>query len=56
MTDRDRLIELCDKKIDTMKFQNSDHWWDFTEKIREIVNYLIANGVTVQENLVANRW
>lgn len=44
---RDRLIELCDEKICTMKFQNSDHWFDFTEKIKEIADYLLANGVIV---------
>lgn len=54
---RDRLIELCDKKIDTMKFQNSDHWWDFTEKIKEIADYLIANGVTVGDaNNATTTW
>lgn len=47
MTDRDRLIELCDEKIRTMKFQNSDHWFDFTEKIKEIADCLLANGVIV---------
>ena len=31
MTDRERLIELCNEKIRTMKFQNSDHWYDFNE-------------------------
>lgn len=47
MTDRDRLIELCNKKINTMKFNNSDHWFDFHERISEMVGYLIANGVIV---------
>ena len=47
MTDRDRLIELCNKKISTMKFNNSDHWFDFTEKIKDIADYLLANGVIV---------
>lgn len=47
MTDRDRLIELCNKKISTMKFNNSDHWFDFTERIEQIADYLLANGVIV---------
>lgn len=47
MTDRDRLIELCNEKIKTMTFVNSDHWYDFQEKISQMVNYLLANGVIV---------
>ena len=47
MTDRDRLIELCNKKIDTMTFNNSDHWFDFYERMSEIADYLLANGVIV---------
>ena len=49
MTDRDRLIELCNKKISTMEFNNSDHWFDFNEKISDVVNHLLANGVVVQK-------
>lgn len=48
-TDRDRLIELCNEKINTMKFNNSDHWFDFTEKIKEVADHLLANGVIVQK-------
>lgn len=44
---RDRLIGLCDRKIEEMRFVNSDHWFDFSQKINEIVDYLIANGVVV---------
>lgn len=44
---RDRLIELCNQKISTMKFNNSDHWFDFHERISEVVNHLLANGVIV---------
>lgn len=43
--DRDRLIKLAEEKIDTMRFQNSDHWFDFSEKMTEIIDYLLANGV-----------
>jgi hypothetical protein len=46
-TMRDRLIELFDEKIRTMKFNNSDHWFDFTEKSKELADYLLANGVIV---------
>lgn len=45
MSDRDRLIELCKEKIRTMKFLNSDHWFDFTEKMERVVDHLLANGV-----------
>lgn len=47
MTDRDRLIELCNKKINTMQFSNSDEWFDFQQKVEQISDYLIANGVIV---------
>ena len=47
MNDRERLIELCNKKTSTMKFNNSDHWFDFNEKVSALANYLIANGVIV---------
>lgn len=30
-----------------MKFNNSDHWFDFTEKIKEVADHLLANGVIV---------
>lgn len=46
-TDRDRLVELCNQKINTMKFNNSDHWFDFYERITEMVDHLLANGVIV---------
>ena len=49
MTDRDRLIELCNEKIRTMKFQNSDHWYDFTVRTEIIADYLLANGVIVPQ-------
>ena len=45
MTDRDRLIEFCNEKIGTMEFNNSDHWFDFHEKMSEIVNHLIEKGL-----------
>lgn len=45
MTDRERLIELCNEKIRTMKFQNSDHWYDFTVRTEIIADYLLANDV-----------
>lgn len=44
---RDRLIGLCDRKIEEMHFVNSDHWFDFSQKINEIVDYLLENGVVV---------
>ena len=44
---RDRLIELCNEKISTMTFNNSDHWFDFHERISDIADYLLANGVIV---------
>lgn len=44
---RDRLIDLCNKKINTMTFNNSDHWFDFHERISDMVDYLIENGVIV---------
>ena len=47
MTDRKRLIELCNEKIRTMKFQNSDNWYDFTVRTEIIADYLLANGVIV---------
>lgn len=47
MTDRERLIELCNEKIRTMTFQNSDHWYDFTVRTEIISDYLLANGVIV---------
>ena len=47
MTDRDRLIELCNQKINTMKFNNSDHWFDFHERVSNLADYLLANGVIV---------
>ena len=28
-----------------MKFNNSDHWFDFTERVEVLADYLLANGV-----------
>lgn len=47
MTDRERLVELINGKTHTMKFQNSDHWFDFQQKCEEIADYLVSNGVIV---------
>lgn len=47
MTDRERLVELINGKTHTMKFQNSDHWFDFQQKCEELADYLLANGVIV---------
>ena len=47
MSNRDRMVELCSEKIRTMKFLNSDHWFDFTEKMERVVDHLLANGVIV---------
>ncbi|MBR5223262.1 MAG: hypothetical protein IKV81_03760 [Clostridia bacterium] len=47
MSNKDRLAGLCKEKIRTMKFLNSDHWFDFTTKLERIVDYLLANGVIV---------
>lgn len=47
MTDRERLVELINGKTHTMKFQNSDHWFDFQQKCEELADYLLSNGVIV---------
>lgn len=47
MTDRERLIELMNGKTHTMKFQNSDHWFDFQQKCEELADYILENGVIV---------
>lgn len=44
MSDKETVMKLCDKKINTMRFRNSDAWFDFREKVEEIVDYLLANG------------
>lgn len=44
---KDRLVELCNQKISTMTFNNSDHWFDFYERISDIADHLLANGAIV---------
>ncbi len=47
MSDKETVMKLCDKKIITMRFKNSDAWFDFREKVEEIADYLLENGVIV---------
>lgn len=47
LSDRERLIELCNKKINTMQFRNSDEWFDFQQKVEQIADHLLSNGVMV---------
>ena len=56
MCDRDKLMKLCDTKIENMHFVNSDHWFDFSQKIEELVDYLISNGVTVTNVGCKSEW
>ena len=56
MCDRDKLMKLCDQKIENMHFVNSDHWFDFSQKIEELVDYLISNGVTVTNVGCKSEW
>lgn len=56
MCDRDKLMKLCDTKIENMHFVNSDHWFDFSQKIEELVDYLISNGVTVTNVGCKSKW
>lgn len=46
---RDRLIELLKKKILTIEMEDSDSIW-YTEKMDELADHLLANGVIVQAN------
>ena len=47
MTNEERLVELIDGKTNTMRFQNSDHWFDFQQRCEEIADYLLKNGAIV---------
>ena len=44
---QDKLMSLCDEKIDGMSFLNSDHWFDFRSRMREVVGHLVESGVIV---------
>ena len=49
-------MKLCNTKIENMHFVNSDHWFDFSQKIEELVDYLISNGVTVTNVGCKSEW
>lgn len=44
---KDKIMSLCDEHIDGMSFVNSDHWFDFRSKARELVGHLVEKGVVV---------
>jgi hypothetical protein len=44
---KDKIMSLCDEKIEGMSFVNSDHWFDFHSKTRELVGHLVENRVVV---------